>query len=176
MERVKYFTGVGSRETPKNLSQYIKTLAQKLDNQGYILRSGGASGADSFFESGATNKKIYLPWPFFNNLSGPDYVVLNNIPTKIRWEAENIVSQIHPNWKYLSSGARKLMTRNVFQVLSEDLKTPSKFLICWTPNGQVIGGSGITIKIALAHDVPVFNLAKPEDKIRIDRWLGPEFG
>lgn len=172
----RYYSGVGARSTPQNLSQYIKALARKLDSLGYILRSGGANGFDSFIESGATNKRIYLPWPLFNNLSGAEYVELNNVPTKIRWEAENIASQIHPNWKYLSSGARKLMTRNVFQVLSEDLKTPSKFLICWTPKGEIVGGTALSIKLALAHDIPVFNLAKPEDKIRIDRWLEPEFG
>lgn len=172
---MKHYTGVGARSTPSNLSEYIKTLASKLDDLGYVLRSGGADGADKFFESGATHKEIYLPWKFFNKLSGSGYYVFTELSKEIQNEAGDIASKIHPNWNALSSGAKLLHSRNVLQVCGLDLKTPSKFLICWTKNGEATGGTRTAIVLALAHNIPVFNLAKEEDKVRIDKWLGPDF-
>ena len=45
-------------KTPKKYCQLIKDIASKLD-QDYILRSGGADGADLAFESTTNNKEIY---------------------------------------------------------------------------------------------------------------------
>jgi predicted Rossmann fold nucleotide-binding protein DprA/Smf involved in DNA uptake len=50
MNRVKYYAGIGSRETPLPLKTTISYIANYLNSQGYILRSGGAPGADNMFE------------------------------------------------------------------------------------------------------------------------------
>ena len=47
---MKYYTGIGSRETPKDIMQLMSKLAYKLASEGYILRSGAAQGADTAFE------------------------------------------------------------------------------------------------------------------------------
>lgn len=41
-----YYTGVGSRETPKEVLNYFSKLAYFLASNNYILRSGHAQGAD----------------------------------------------------------------------------------------------------------------------------------
>lgn len=153
-----YYTGVGSRNTPQTIGLQMQAIAKQLAAAGYILRSGGASGADSFFESGLDPdnfREIYLPWANFNNNLSPLFKVCN--------KAMQIAEGVHPNWKRLSNGGKKLHARNVYQVLGRDLKTPSKFLVCWTPNGEAVGGTRTAIKIAEAHNVPVCNLA-------VDDW------
>jgi hypothetical protein len=57
----KYYAGIGSRETPEILIPIIDDIVICLNKLNYTLRSGGASGADSFFENKAKLKEIYLP-------------------------------------------------------------------------------------------------------------------
>ena len=64
---MKYYAGIGSRETPNDICLYMTTIAKKLAKLGYTCNSGGADGADSAFERGAViNRQIFLPWDGFN--------------------------------------------------------------------------------------------------------------
>jgi hypothetical protein len=45
---MKYYAGIGSRETPKDILDLISKIAIKLESLGYTLRSGGADGAVEF--------------------------------------------------------------------------------------------------------------------------------
>jgi predicted Rossmann fold nucleotide-binding protein DprA/Smf involved in DNA uptake len=60
------YAGIGSRETPPDVQKLIFDIADKLAKKGYVLRSGGADGADLTFEAGCDNsnglKEIFLPW------------------------------------------------------------------------------------------------------------------
>ena len=49
------------------------------------------------------------------------------------------------------------MARNTYQVLGLDLMSPVDFVICWTPLGRDDGGTGQAIRIANAHNIPVYN-------------------
>ena len=152
---VKYYAGVGSRKTPEDILEMMTKIAEGL-SRNYILRSGGADGADSAFERGAGNKKIsYIPWPGFN---GSKEKCIN-----VSSAAMKLASEFHPGWMYLSYGARKLHARNGYQILGEGLDTPADFVICWTPGGKDVGGTGQAIRIAKANRVKVFNLANNED-------------
>lgn len=156
---LEYYSGVGSRETPNDILNQMTMIANALQDT-HILRSGGAPGADLAFENGVTNgnKEIYIPWKGFNKSDS----LLYDIPT----EATYIASQYHPTWKNLSQAAKKLMSRNVCQILGKDLKTKSKFVICWTQDGcqshktrtRQTGGTGMAISIASENDVPVCNM------------------
>lgn len=44
---MKYYTGIGSRQTPKDILKLMEDIAFKLAQKGYILRSGAAGGADT---------------------------------------------------------------------------------------------------------------------------------
>ncbi|MCD6436443.1 MAG: hypothetical protein J7L15_08725 [Clostridiales bacterium] len=152
----KFYTGIGSRQTPENILETMKDIALYLNHQEYILRSGGAKGADVAFELGSLNlKKVYLPWPGFNNSKEP-YVPITK-------EAEKMAEKYHPWFYNLKQGARKLHSRNCYQVLGENLDTPSDFLICWTPGGLETGGTSQALRIAKDYNVKIYNLAKDED-------------
>lgn len=69
------------------------------------------------------------------------------------------------------------MARNVQQVLGGDLKDPSNFVICWTPDGcensvcrtQDTGGTGLAISVASEYGVPVYNIKNYIDRLDILR-------
>lgn len=153
------YTGIGSRETPTELKNDIKSIVEHLNKKGYTLRSGGAPGADSFFEEHAEKKEIYLPWRGFN---GNTSLLFNPTP-----EAFEMAQKYHPNWGRLSHGAKKLMARNCHQVLGLDLKSPTDFIVCWTKDGKATGGTGQALRMAEDLKIPVYNLYNKDilDKI-----------
>lgn len=156
---MKYYTGVGSRKTPSSIIRLMTETAAYLEKEGWILRSGGADGADSAFEAGVKDRgKMTI---FYANHAND--------------EAMQLAASIHPAWDRCSPFAKKLHARNCFQVLGPDLKTPSKMLICWTPDACVssktrsieTGGTGTAIALAEKYGVTIFNLANPEHYERI---------
>ncbi|MGJ0846451.1 hypothetical protein ACR77J_07175 [Tissierella praeacuta] len=164
---MNYYAGIGSRETPKDVLIVFEKLAAFLANQGFILRSGGAEGADKAFEIGCDSvngkKEIYLPWKEFEG--SKSNLIVNNP------KAFEIAKQFHPYWYNLSQGAQKLQARNSHQVLGEDLNTPSKFIICWTKNGNGSGGTGQAIRIAKYWNIPIFDAGKYKDVDEMRREL-----
>lgn len=151
-----YYTGIGSRETPKEVIELFMRLGKYLATKGYILRSGGADGADLAFEQGCSEvfgkKEIYLPWNRFNG-SHSNLVVSEG-------KAYEIAAKYHPYWNSLKDGARKLQARNSHQVLGCDLNTPSSFIVCWTKNGKGSGGTGQAIRIANSYNIPIYDVGK----------------
>lgn len=161
------YTGVGSRETPSDILRVIEKLAANFGKKGHTLRSGGAEGADSSFELGcrsvAGSMEIYLPWYKFNGNRSPLFTITE--------EAYKIASRIHPCWEACTPAARKLHARNCYQVLGRNLNQPSDLLICWTKNGQSVGGTRTAIELAKEHKIPIVNLANKETV----QWIIKEF-
>lgn len=164
------YAGIGSRKTPKEVSAVITSIAKQLDAQGYTLRSGGADGADTYFELGSTKKEIYLPWRGFNGNLSPLF--------NVGQTALEIAQRHHPGWDRLKDSVKKLMARNVYQVLGLDFKTPVDFVVCWTDDGcehestrtQYTGGTGLAIAVASRLNIPVYNIAN-EESLEILQFL-----
>ena len=157
----KFYTGVGSRKTPKRVLDLMRQLGLKLESDGYVLRSGGAFGADQAFESLTKNAIIYIPWKGYNGYGDSIEIVP---------KAYSIAKGIHPAWDKLSRGGRKLHARNVYQVLGESLSLKSKFLICWTENAEEKGGTATSIRLAKKYSIPVFNLADITTYQRLEKY------
>lgn len=190
---MKYYTGVGSRETPANILTLMEEVGFKLASQGWTLRSGGAIGADKAFEDGMfrfagldgpwswTPAELYLPWAGYEDHYKYSHGGLNILPSDIKLTDERIAKgmaeAIHPAWSACKQGAKKMHTRNVFQVLGKTLDAPSKMLISWTrldSKGNPKGGTATAINLAVEQigEKSVFNLAKAEDFERISKWIG----
>lgn len=162
----KFYTGIGSRETPTEILDLMHRIARHFTAQAWWLRSGGARGADTAFEEGAdlNEKEIYLPWKDFNNNPSKLYT-----PTA---DAYLIASTIHPIWESLSYSAKRVHARNVHQVLGRDIQTPSELVICWTKDGarseqeatRESGGTRTAIVVADRYGVPVLNLRNEKDR------------
>jgi hypothetical protein len=155
---VKYYTGVGARDTPDDILKLIEQIAIFLKSLGFILRSGGAKGADSAFESGAGDQKEIF------------------YASDATQESIDLAARYHPVFHKLPEYVQKLHGRNSFQVLGKDLKTPSNFLICWTKDGcknhktrsSKTGGTGTAISIASENNISIYNLANQKDKKTIN--------
>ena len=154
---MKYFAGIGSRETPNGVKPMIEEVCSMLYKNNFVLRSGGAPGADLMFETCFEGEKeIYLPWKGFNqNVSD---LFLDRFEQKIVLEARELAKKHHPNWTGLSGSGKDLMTRNSFQVMGQDLSTPVDFVVCWTQGGNIKGGTGQAMRIAKDLGIPIFNL------------------
>jgi hypothetical protein len=165
MNKRKYYAGIGSRETPKDIMEMMSNISTHLSSKQYTLRSGGAPGADSAFDIGDISKEIFLPWDGFGNLWRDDisYFVPENIH-------EELVMKYHPA-KYLKPSVMKLMSRNVNQILGLNLKSPVDFVVCWTKDGKASGGAGQAVRIANDYRIPVYNLKNKSDIEKFKEFL-----
>jgi hypothetical protein len=169
---VRAYAGIGSRETPANVLVLMTRLAAYLGGLNFRLRTGGAQGADTAFEQGAPEgmTDLFLPWPGFN---GHARARLLRPTGKAHW----IARRYHPTWDQLSPGVRALHARNVHQVLGTRCVLRSALIVCWTPDGATeettshTGGTGQAIRLAVAHSVPVYNLARPDHRATWEKLL-----
>lgn len=77
------WAGIGSRETPADVRADMAFIAGRLAMRGFVLRSGGAGGADLAFEKGLSaghQKEIFLPWKGFNGSTSPFFPPFMSIP------------------------------------------------------------------------------------------------
>ena len=150
----RYYSGIGSRETPLHICNVMTQIAAKLCQEGWCLRSGGAIRADKAFEGGAGNNKEILR------------------PNDATVEALEMASQIHPAWDKLNEYKRKLHARNIQIVLGIHLDVPVKFVICWTEDAEIVGGTGQALRLVnKLPDIEVRNLADPLVYERAVAWL-----
>jgi hypothetical protein len=149
-------TGIGSREASPAICEQMTEIGTFVREQGWSGRSGHAIGCDIAFASGAKEAcDVYLPWNTYNKefpMTGKPIVPPMNDET---WK---IVSSIEPG-RSITAGVKKIKSRNVNQVLGENLDMPSDAIVCWTKGGADVGGTAFAIKLARQHGIPVFNLA-----------------
>lgn len=162
------YAGIGSRKTPPQTLAQMRSVAEQLSPTGWLLRSGGAIGADTAFERGAAHKEIHLPWDGYNNRreDGSSYIVPKPTP-----EICDIAAAHHPAWDRLTDTVKLLMVRNTTIILGTDLHHYAKMVICWTPYGRLTGGTAHGMRIAYAFDIPVFNIANPEDQTKLCKFV-----
>lgn len=145
---MKFYAGIGSRETPYNICCLMYHRAVALAKDGYTLRSGGTDEADTAFETGADHEKglkeIWLPWSNHRGHNSP------LIPTPAAFE---LAAKFHPAWGRCSPAAKKLHARNSHIILGTDLKSPVEFVLFWTPDGKASGGTGQGLRIAQAYGI-----------------------
>lgn len=174
-----YYAGIGSRNTPVSILNAFMELGKLLAEKGYVLRSGRADGADSYFEKGAVSAgggcEIFLPWKSFQSnskLASYPAIVFDTMDKRQQSAALESVNHYHPNPGALSVGARKLMARNYCQLFGTSPESAaSDFVICYTSDGLASGGTGQAIRMASDANIPVFNAhgyeSHPDDFITL---------
>lgn len=167
-----YITGVGSRKVKPFFPNLATIISRRACELGYILRTGDAIGMDRGFREGVIDtslKHVYsakkLPWA----IHGPSCELWD--------EAIAIVSAIHPAWHKCDPYTRMLHGRNVFQVIGEDLNTPSELYVCYAPplgtdRKAVSGGTNTSYQVARDWGIPIFNIYFKEDFNRLCEVLG----
>ena len=165
------YGGIGSRDTPIPIIYKMSYIAKRLEHQFFILYTGGAEGADTAFLAGTQFFKIFLPAKIhnFRTANRQDVFDCSNLDN---WDkALDTITKYHPNPKALSPFAKNLMSRNAYCVLGEDLQNPVDFVLCWTPNAKLVGGTAQGMRIAIDYNIPIFNLADPQTLADVLRVL-----
>ena len=140
----KYYAGIGSRRTPPEVLADMTRLAGRLCNMDYVVRSGGAIGADTAF----TDK---LPAEAYIVLKAKDAT-----PAAIE-----LAGTLHPAWHLCDDYARKLLGRNCMIILGQTLVSPVEFVVCWMDPAADRGGTLLGVNLAKSRGIPVYNLAVP---------------
>lgn len=148
----KIYAGIGSRETPAEVCGLMIDYAAHLARKGWLLRSGGAKGADSAFEAGCDYehgaKEIFLARHCTN-------------------EARLLLKRNYPNIKGKEEYTMRLLARNLMIIHGVDLSTPVDAVICWTPGGLDVGGTAIGLNEARKSNIKITNLGNPETLERV---------
>lgn len=167
------YAGAGSRDTPNDVLELMREFGQAAAKAGWVLRSGGAEGADIAFERGCDEaegrKRIfYASESDINETDNPNgHHGVAGMPRHLE-----TVDKYHPKPEALSGYVRRLMARNSAQVLGFDLDRPANLLVCWTPDGATTwaqtsretGGTGQAIRIGSDYAVSIINLYWPESR------------
>ena len=153
------YAGIGARKTPPRILRIMADSARELAKKGYSLSTGAAKGADQAFAEGAIGGygrvDLYLPWSsyekqWWRHLNGDVYThILDTVSHKAAIQS---VYKYHPAANRLSQGVLKLHARNFLVMENVD------FVICWTPNGEVTGGTGQALRLAIDRGIRVYNL------------------
>lgn len=163
----KYYAGIGARATPLEFLDKMTHYAGILEDLGYILRSGGAQGADQAFEDGVKNKEnleIFTPKMLENTQKYDNFY---EIAAKYALCDDNIFKK----WKLY---VQKLFARNMMIILGPGNNEKVDFVACWSPVDDYADASGGTphgIRCALDHEIPVFNFYHREDEASFIKFL-----
>lgn len=159
--------GVGSRSTPLDVLKDMRFIGEKIRDAGGWIRSGGAMGADRAFEEGARSRCIvYLPWPQngeaarFHRMTEAKCFLFDDADQEAKDRARRSVYLYHPAPEALKFAGRRLHSRNYFQVMGTNEQRVDA-VVCWTRiiGDKPQGGTAQAIRIARAHDIPVYNMA-----------------
>ena len=134
-------------------------MARWLDGRGWLLRSGGARGADSAFAAGCPGLRVFRP----EDAEG-------------RTWAESLFREVHPAPHRCSSYVKLLHMRNAMIVLGENGSEPVDAVVCWSQGGKAVGGTGVAMMMAESNDIPVLNLATISPREVCEKLLAMERG
>ena len=184
MFKSRCYTGIGSRETPDDVVEFMERLAKVMADKGWGYYSGYARQADQAFHRGArlssnfdnTPSIDFLPWWGFEGArdrQSSRFMVPSEYDTFER--TIEIASQHHRYWDNLIDSHRKLHARNVHQILGPDLHHISNRVFCWAvpikEGYRVKGGTGLAVALARTYNVPVDNLFYKHVRDRLERFM-----
>ena len=148
-----FYAGIGARVAPQDVLFDMQAIARRLRKLGYILRSGGAVGADSAFAIGADKDSVIFP------------------PSAATQESMYLARRFHPAWHRCANDVRHKHGRNVMILLGRELNDPVEFVVCWTRAGRLVGGTGFGLRVAKAYDIKVYNLGTTRDRESLKKFL-----
>ena len=178
------YAGIGSRGTPDRIQMLMADIAEALATRGWVLRSGGARGADTAFETGCDRaqgrKEICIPWQGFaadgkNDPTKRSTAELGVYLPQAMQQAEELSAQHWQSddvaWRQLRQGTRKLMARNACQVLGQALDSPTTFVLYWRPADRRQSGTDQALRIARANKIECIPIVPRTDPAALIAWV-----
>lgn len=154
------WAGIGAKKTPADILSVMEKIGFLLAKTGHICCTGACTGADQNFANGAIKGggivHLSLPWWKYEldwrNTLPPQQIVCTTYDERLDQNAANSVRQFHPAVDKLSQGVFKLHARNYLII------DPVSFIVCWTPGGEIVGGTGQGLRLAASRNIQVYNL------------------
>lgn len=175
------YVGMGEQKIPKDYRNIVIEIAKELSDRGFIMRSGGSKGTETFFEKGTKfrNREIYLPWNGFNEKecnSIGNYLCTDKLSRDLVNQAEELIAPHHSHWDKLNGTHKRLYIKQVFQLLGRNLDSPTNFVLYYgNESGGVIKNNAlIGIKLAKRLMIPTFNLADRKTLMTLNNILNKE--
>ncbi len=155
---MKYYAGIGSRETPRDVLDQMKALAFDIaSKESFILRSGGARGADTAFQSGAEATKTDDVAEIFRWQDA-----VEDYPSRVM--AQQVINLLNsengeslPALSAMRPRVAGLLARNMMIMAGKNVSLNVAFVVAWTPNGEMTGGTRYALKFAEMFGIPVYN-------------------
>lgn len=172
------YAGIGSRKTPGSILDVMSKAAYYLAIKNWSLRSGGAQGADRAFEDAILCHDKLPRIDGRKATTGHHLTIYRSAHIKQAPENEKseelnkIARTYNKGFDSKPLYVQGLLVRNVQIILGHYANNPVKFVVCWTPNAQPVGGTGMGIRIAEAHNIQVHNLADPDTLAKICKKVG----
>ena len=161
----------GSRQTPANVLALMEELGAFIAENGGLMASGHAQGADQAFERGAAavdpeRVLVCLPWRGYERevpiMRGCTTVVLTELPRARQTNLLALAEQHHGAWHRLTRGGKLLQGRNML------IGELAQFGLCYLSHDRPgKGGSGQCWRYLRSCGVPVVDFAVPGV---VDTW------
>jgi hypothetical protein len=157
----------GSRDCPADVLEIVEKIAGFFAKKGWTLRTGGAIGCDEagrigFVNAGKENNiELYLPWQGYNN----HYNGILHTPEN--WK---LASEYVGHWDTLKLNHKIFHARNIAMFMGPDNKSPSDLAVCWTPEGEKVGGSATGIAVCEKNNIKLFNLGDKKSLTKLRKY------
>lgn len=153
---MNYYTFLAyNRDIHKSLRQTLAITAIKLQQSGYIFRSGAKIGSEKYFEL-AIYSNSHKEMCTFNDLND---------------KAFNIARLFYSDFDKLHKSKQKRLARIVTVILGKDLNNPLKFLITFTKNGYSTNEIAFAITLAKAYNIHICDMFYSDIRNRIDVFI-----
>lgn len=181
MSKLKYWTGIGSREVTPEIAKLQRDIGSRMARLGYILLSGGARGSDINFHQGVCDvdpslAEIWIPWNGFMfderpSPKGSTYIIPDRYDFDIA-RSYYLDNNIIPWFDKMKQGAQKLHGRNYYQIFStNEGRYPASSVVIYAAKengkGDISGGTRSAVMIARNEKLPTFNLTIEEQRDKI---------
>ena len=162
------YAGIGSREVSQDMFRFLSSIGMKMATNEHTLRSGGAIGSDTAFETGHLqvtkhNIEIFRP----DDISVVKYLEIAN-SNKMSLLYNACFEYPFDAMKYWT---QQLLMRNLLTIIGHNLSTYVDGVICYTRDGQEIGGTRYAIRIAKQLNIPVLNVGNRSMYTKVAKWL-----
>ena len=113
---------VGSRDISLETQEFLSKIGKFIAFKGWVVVSGNALGSDISYAKGAnavdeSKVWLHLPWRSYNK----EYIKPGNIIRPFDPSWKELAQKHHPIYDNLSSGAQKMMDRNVGIISESDV-------------------------------------------------------
>lgn len=167
----KPYVLTGNTDAPQEALTLIQTLATKLAELDYTVRTSGFDGPDKSLHSMAL-KELILPWSGFGGVESKF--------TFTSEEAKFLARKTFSGYDALTNDSVKtFLAKNVRLVFGQNLRSPALFVVVWTKDGVTnpkdasrdTGNMRHVITVAHENRIPLFNLGREGEIERIYRFL-----